>query len=273
MPLTDFQRRLLALLAPARASEGYLAGGSALHFEPNSARYSHDLEFFHDSTERVASAFETDGALLEGRGYHARLVFSQPGFIRAVVELDGRAAQIDWAHDSAWRFMPLVRKDWGGLLLHPVDLAVNKALVLAGRDEPRDFVDILFVHEEILPLGALVWAAVGKDPGFSPESLLEQLKRTGRFRPEELSRLDLARPFDLQDGKRRWLGALADADTFVASRPAEEVGCLYYGDERERFEAPVAGIDLEAQGLVTHFGRPGGRAPPDGHGVDRRGVN
>ena len=33
---------------------------------------------------------------------------------------------MDWAHDSAWRFMPLVRDPLGGLLLHPIDLAVNK---------------------------------------------------------------------------------------------------------------------------------------------------
>lgn len=53
-----------------------------------------------------------------------------------------------------------------------VDLAANKVLVLAGRDEPRDFVDILFAHREVLPLAGLVWAAVGKDPGFTPPSLL-----------------------------------------------------------------------------------------------------
>jgi hypothetical protein len=55
--------------------------------------------------------------------------------------------------------MPLVRDPLGGLLLHPIDLAVNKVLALAGRDEPRDFVDILFVHKTVLQLGGLNWAA------------------------------------------------------------------------------------------------------------------
>lgn len=73
--------------------------------------------------------------------------------------------------------MPLVRDELGGLLLHPIDLAINKVLALAGRDEPRDFVDILFVHRSVLPLAGLSWAAVGKDPGLSPLSLLELLKR------------------------------------------------------------------------------------------------
>ena len=261
MPLTDLQREILAVLAPARADEGYLAGGAALHIAPNSIRYSHDLDFFHDSSRRTAEAYEDDVQLLEGAAYDVNPVFSQPGFIRAIVSLDGAATQIDWAHDSAWRFLPLVKDELGGLLLHPVDLAVNKALALAGRDEARDLVDMDYILEHILPLGPLVWAAVGKDPGFSPLSLLEQLKRSGRFRPEDIARLDLARPFDLERAKQRWLAALADAEAFVAERPPDELGCLYYAPARERFEAPSSDQDLAAQGLLVHFGRPGGVLP------------
>jgi hypothetical protein len=68
-----------------------------------------------------------------------------------VVRLAEDATRVDWAHVSAWRFMPLVRDELGGLLLHPVDLAVNKVLALAGRDEPRDFVDMRFVHRRMRP--------------------------------------------------------------------------------------------------------------------------
>ena len=90
--------------------------------------------------------------MLEAAGYRVQVRLSQPGFIRAMVEADDReATRIEWAHDSAWRFMPLVRLDDGGLVLHDVDLAINKVLTLAGRDEPRDFVDILHAHEHILP--------------------------------------------------------------------------------------------------------------------------
>ena len=168
MPLTDLQRTILALLAQTRAPDSYLAGGAALHFTPNSVRYSNDLDFFHDSPQRVASAFSDDAALLEGAGYSLDVEISQPGFIRAVVSRDDESTRIDWAHDSAWRFMPPIRDEMGGFVLHDIDLAVNKTLTLAGRDEPRDFIDILFVHKRVLPLSALAWAAVGKDPGFTP---------------------------------------------------------------------------------------------------------
>lgn len=261
MPLTDFQRNLLATLAPARTPESYLAGGAALHFAPNSVRYSHDLDYFLDSTERVAAAFAEDGELLREAGFTVEVTMSQPGFIRAIVRKEGQATQIDWAHDSAWRFLPAVRDELGGFLLHEIDLAVNKTLALAGRDEARDLVDILYVHDEVLPLGTLAWAAVGKDPGFTPLSLLEQLKRTGRYRPEDIERLDLAVPFDLVEGKQRWLAALAEAESFVRSRPAEEVGCLYWSPTRECFGTPSPDTDLESQGMITHFGRPGGVLP------------
>ena len=271
MPLTEHQRNILAVLAPSRSDEGYLAGGAALHFSPTSARHSHDLDFFHDSSERVASAFAADRALLDAAGYTLELVFSQPGFIRAVISLGEAVTQIDWAHDSAWRFMPLVKEELGGFLLHPVDLAVNKALTLAGRDEARDLVDVMYVHQNILPLGALVWAAVGKDPGFSPQSLIEQLRRIGRFRSEDIARLDLATPFDLQEAKQLWLSAIATAEAFVEHRPAAEVGCLYYAATRERFEEPSHLQDLASQGLATHFGRPGGVVPrPTNSGAIRR---
>lgn len=257
MPLTAFQRSLLADLAASAGGDArYLAGGAALHFTPHSARYSDDLDFFHDSEARVAQAFAADRARLLELGYGVAVALSQPGFVRATVSRGSDATRVDWAHDSAWRFMPLVRDELGGLLLHPVDLAVNKMLALAGRDEPRDFVDILYVHRTLLPLAALCWAAPGKDPGFTPLSLLELLKRRGRNRPEDFARLSLAEPFDAVRAKEAWLAALADAEAFAARRPAAELGCLYWSRREQRFVLPG-----EDEPVVPHFGQPGGVLP------------
>jgi hypothetical protein len=185
---------------------------------------------------------------------------SQPGFIRAVVRRGPDETRVDWAHDSAWRFMPLVRDAVGGWLLHPVDLAVNKLHALAGRDEPRDFVDMLFAHETILPVAALCWAAVGKDPGFTPLSLLELLKRRGRYRPEDFARLDLVAPVDLVASKSIWLAALDEADTFIRRRPPLEMGCLYWSLDRQSFVLPTPADDATGR-VRPHWGRPGGVLP------------
>ncbi|MDH3206138.1 MAG: nucleotidyl transferase AbiEii/AbiGii toxin family protein [Gemmatimonadota bacterium] len=261
MPLTAFQRELLATLATRPTDDRYLAGGAAMHFAPTSTRYSDDLDFFHDSESRVASAFDQDRGTLGDAGYEVDVDLVLPGFVRAVVGKGADATRIDWAHDSAWRFMPLVRDELGGFLLHPIDLAANKVLALAGRDEPRDFVDILFVHRTVLPLAGVSWAAVGKDPGLSPLSLLELLKRHGRYRPEDFERLQLTEPFDLAAAKKEWLTALGDAEAFARERPPEESGCLYYSPSLDRFVTPSPGVALGEQGLVLHFGRPGGVLP------------
>ena len=261
MPLTDHQRSILALLAETRTPDSYLAGGAALHFSPKSIRFSKDLDFFHDSTERVASAFAEDKSLLESASYEVNVLLSQPGFIRAIVTFGDESTRIDWAHDSAWRFLPPIQDELGGFILHEIDIAVNKALALAGRNEPRDYVDILYIHEHILPLGPLCWAAVGKDPGLTPSSLLDLLRRRGRYQPEEISRLDLASPFDLVAAKTIWLEALDQADDFVSRRPAEELGCLYYLKREERFVTPTHETELESQGVCVHFGSPGGLIP------------
>jgi hypothetical protein len=209
----------------------------------------------------VATAFAADREQLERTGYAVDVELSMPGFVRAVVRRGEEATRVDWAHDSAWRFMPLVRESLGGLLLHPVDLAVNKTLALAGRDEPRDFVDILFVHERVLRVAALCWAAAGKDPGLTPLSLLELLKRRGRSRPEDYARLHLVAPFDLRRGRDTWLAALTEAEAFVRERPQEEYGCLYYSTRSREFVVPRADASLEAQEIVPHFGAPGGVVP------------
>lgn len=257
MPLTELQADILAIIGSHRTPDNYIAGGTALHFAPNSSRFSRDLDIFHDALEAVAPSFERDREALEDAGYSVEVVISQPGFLRGIVRAAGDATQIDWARDSAWRFLPTIQHESGGFMLHPVDMATNKILALAGRNEPRDYVDALEIIDQILPLGALVWASVAKDPGFSPSSLLEHLKRQGRHRPEEYERLDLKKPFDPVIAKARWMGALEDAATFVLSRPPEESGCLYWDPDGEQFIQP----SLDHDNVVPHFGRVGGILP------------
>ena len=256
MPLTDYQSTLARLLSANRTFDSYLAGGAAILIEPNTTRFSRDLDYFHDSEARVAEAFALDSKLLDANGYSIELDLNQPGYIRAIVIMGRDETKVEWARDSTWRFMPTVRDDRVGFMLHPVDLAVNKVLALAGRDEPRDVVDALHLHRHVLGLGALCWASCGKDPGYSPLSLLELLRRRGRLHPEDLARLELTEPIDIQTLKHTWLEALDSVEPFAASRPPTEVGCLYYSGARRAFVDP-----REVNDAVPHFGRPGGVLP------------
>jgi hypothetical protein len=249
------QAAVAQLLAVNRSPDSYLAGGAALHFEPNSKRYSNDLDYFQDSEERVATAFAEDRRSLEQAGYVIQVLMNQPGLVRALVRRGGEETKIEWAHDSAWRFLPTLRTEGSGFQLAPVDLGINKLLALVGRDEPRDYLDI---HEvmNLLPLGALCWAAAGKDPGFTPALLLDLLRRRGKYRPDDFARLHLAQPVDLPALKVRWLVALEDAERFFRTRDPSEIGCLYYSRAQQRFVQPAPGEEV-----VPHYGRPGGVLP------------
>ncbi len=62
MPLNSLQTEALQILAGARDPESYIAGSTPLN--ATSARYSADIDSFHDRAERIASQAEADTALL-----------------------------------------------------------------------------------------------------------------------------------------------------------------------------------------------------------------
>lgn len=240
VPLSEIQEAVLRLLAAHRSSGSHLAGAAAIHSARGSLRFSGDLDLFHDRESAVGKSFTTDRASLEEDGYSVQVLLSQPGFIRARVASELGSVLIDWAHDSAWRFMPTVEIEGIGHVLHPVDLAVNKVLALSGRDEPRDWIDTLYLDENFIPMGALIWAAAGKDPGLNPRMLLDLLRRKGKIHQRDMDRLQFGREIDLSSMHQQWRCALTDAESFIESRPSEEAGHLYLSG-KGLFFAPKEG--------------------------------
>ena len=257
MPLTEFQSKIVKLLSSNRNEESYLAGGAALNIKPNSHRFSNDLDYFQDSILRVSQAFELDYRTLIDHGYCVDTVMKTPGFVRSVVSANKESTKVEWVHDTAWRFLPVVRDELAGFVLHPIDVALNKVLALAGRDEPRDYLDVVEIHLSLLPLGSLIWAAAGKDPGFTPFSLLELLKRKGRYRQEDFQRLHLNKVVEVTELKVVWLAALGSAEKLITRLPKEEVGCLYYSPITKKFVSP----DHDSKETIPHYGKPGGVLP------------
>jgi hypothetical protein len=45
-------------------------------------------------------------------------------------------------------------------------------------------------------LGAVIWAAVEKAPGFTPEGLIAEIRRNARYREEDLRAVATIEPFD-----------------------------------------------------------------------------
>ncbi len=227
MPLTTLQRQVLSLLAAYRTPESHVAGGAAINRAEQSPRYSSDLDFFHDTAEAVQTCAQRDAEVLHSAGYEITWLLRNPYLWQGRIRKGEESIDLDWCHDSVFRFFPILPDPEFGYCLHPMDLATNKMLALAGRSKIRDYLDILYLHQSALSLGAICWAACGKDPGFNPSSLLEMAKRHVRYQESELATESLTRPLKLTDLKIIWLQAADEATALFDRLPAEEMGCLY----------------------------------------------
>ena len=94
--------------------------------------------------------------------------------------------------------LPRAEDEDFGYCLHPADLATNKVVALVGHSEIRDFLDILQLDREYLSLGAIIWAACGKDEGYTPALILELTNRHARYQESDLKGENLVRPADLK---------------------------------------------------------------------------
>jgi hypothetical protein len=252
MPISDIQAKVLTEIAANRNPENYLAGATVLHRDERSPRFSQDLDFFHDIEDSVAQSAEQDATTLIEAGYDFAWLLRTPTFHRAVITIADQQLKIEWAQDSAFRFFPVQKDQRCGYRLHDADAATNKVLALVGRTEIRDFVDTLHLHATYLSLGALAWAACGKDPGFTPEFLLDHAGRHTAYAQSDLDRLLLREPLDLRSMKQQWLAALDEARNLVASLPSEELGCLYL-DSSKNPVTPAPASDAFSK-LTRHKG-------------------
>ncbi len=233
MPLTPFQREVARILSSHRNPESHLAGGAVINRAEGSYRYSTDLNIFHDAAESVAASAEADARELQAAGLSVEWLLRQVGFQRAEVRRGEDHVRLDWTNDSAFRFFPVEPDTDFGYCLHMADLATNKVLALAGRDEFRDFLDILYLDETYLGLGALVWAACGKDSGYTPSLLLDMANRHARFQESDVQGESLAQPVDLRELKQKWLAARDRAEQLIPRLPEVELGCLYLQEDNK----------------------------------------
>ena len=137
----------------------------------------------------------------------------------------------------------------------------SKVLALIGRLEVRDWVDLIHAGERVQPLGYLAWAACGKDPGFSPMSLLSEARRSSRYTQAELNALDFeGGPPDAAALSQRWHAALQTAGRICALLPPGDVGkCVLMADGVLCRRSPE---DLQrAVDLHFHAGSIGGAWP------------
>jgi hypothetical protein len=248
------QAEILRILAARRDPESFIAGGVPVN--RSGTRISNDIDIFHDREERVAAAALGDAQALIDAGYTVRWTRQQPAIYSVVVASGEDETRIEWLADSDFRFFPALKDEEFGYVLDLADLAVNKVMAAASRREPRDLVDLVTLHEQYLPLGAAIWAAVEAAPGFTPEGLIAEIRRNSRYPAEAFAGLDADAPLDAAVVMEKLRAALDDAEKFVAAMPSDKAGALFLKDGK-----PVQPDPTRLDQYVEHRGRRGGHLP------------
>lgn len=255
MALTPLQRRVLHAIAKNRSPDSHVAGGAALMAD--TPRFSDDIDIFHDVRDAVERSAQGDAAALRAAGLTVNVRRRGEAFFEGeVADETGETVKLQWAMDSAIRFFPAIKDETFGYRLHVLDLAVNKVLAMAGRREPRDYYDVIRLHQDGMPLAALAWAAPAKDPGYTPELIIDAINRNSNY-PEERLRAEINAP-DLPSPrllKEILLAASREARELFPRLPLDQVGRLYLDNKGRAVLPDPQGVRdgrLRLHGAVVH---------------------
>jgi hypothetical protein len=162
-------------------------------------------------------------------------------------------------HDSDARLNSATKADETALvtagykITWPPNQRTGEREAAADRRVPRDIVDLLTIHENILPLGAVIAAAVGRFPGTTPEEMLAEISRHSRFTAEEFEALATQQPADARSLHRRIYHMLDHAEGFIAKLSSEAVEVVFLAGG-----SPVQPDVDVLNRYQRHSGAPGG---------------
>jgi hypothetical protein len=251
LPITEFQKKVFQTLKTSRDPESYVAGGTAINRNDDSLRYSQDIDLFHDTDLAVVSAYKKDLNTLRKARYQCDTLISQPSFYQVIASKENESIKLEWVRDTAFRYFPVVEDEQMGYRLHDVDLAINKCIALANRTEIRDAIDIVQLSSSVLSLSACCWASCGKDPGFTPDLILECIQRNSIFNPAILEAESLRKPIDPVELKKDLWHLINEAKSALAKLPSEDLGCLYLDSKGRVVKNPDS---KKIEDYTRHYG-------------------
>lgn len=179
--LTPLQQALLQAVArtPLRG-QFYLTGGTILAECYLQHRYSDDIDFFTDEPDAVRLV----GPVMErvAAQLHTTITFprrSGSSFLECfLADAQGARLELDFALDSPYRLEPLVEMPALGWRVDSrLDITCNKLSAICDRLEPKDFVDLYFLHQQGQGLAEAMPLAQRKHVGLEPYALAQAFAR------------------------------------------------------------------------------------------------
>ncbi len=196
--LDNPQRRVAEVFLALPEAQGFaLAGGAALILREVVQRETNDLDFFTPDPAVISAAAAALEQAAAKSGWDVDRIRSHPTFARLVVSTPDGEVVVEMAHD--FRLQPTSDLDIGPVL-SVEELGADKLLALFGRAEPRDFVDVYFLAQQ-LGVSRMLELAASKDTGFDHYHLaiaIASLRRRsrGEFAVDDDTWADLVTFFD-----------------------------------------------------------------------------
>jgi hypothetical protein len=164
--LGEFERAFLRRLFDS-ISGIHLSGGSALGVHLGHRR-SLDLDLFATGEAAFAAARASLPVIAASLNARVEILADAPAFRRVLLTGPaGETLRVDLVHDTAERIGPPPTES-GGLRLDPLpEIFANKICAILGRSEPRDLVDLFFLHRAGFQVIAALGDARRKDAGLT----------------------------------------------------------------------------------------------------------
>ena len=277
MPLDEFQKGVIAAIRSNRDARSPCAGGSVI--QQHGVRLSEDQDNF--ASGDLDELVQRDTASLEAANYTVRPGRSFDGFREClVVKPIAGTTTLQWTHGLVREFYAPVADPLFGWRLHFADLAVNKALAAASRMKKRDFLDLWMLDRHVIPLWRMACAVPGKDPEFSPFSVVEEISRNWHFaKGRDDDRVDVTIGMSIDQMGPSLRNSLHEARLILqkinpahygrlqvdnAGNPVggrkQEEGGMWVAPQRGGALPAFEGIDSEMiAGLIAEYGQEGSR--------------
>lgn len=179
---------ILHVLKENRNEKSFVAGGYMLHLY--GSRLSGDLDIFYKNTTEQENAFQKDISLLQKKDFYVDDIKTNIIHKEYKVYKEGEyPVTLQYSAFNEPTFFPLI-KDGDIIRLHIIDLAINKCCAFVERTVERDYYDMIFIHNNIIPLWHLFCATSYRLQDFNPFSLAEFFDKKLRFEKFNFSNLE-----------------------------------------------------------------------------------
>jgi predicted nucleotidyltransferase component of viral defense system len=152
--------------------EFYLTGGTCLSRFYIEKRYSDDLDFFTNRSNRYSFAIKNIKQALLSK-FKLIVEVESKDFTR--FKIDG-LLQIDFVNDISFRYKEPIINENNYILDNIENILSNKITAVIGRDNPKDIFDIYLIWKNYEIDWSEILRSAHQKAGFSDEELIARLK-------------------------------------------------------------------------------------------------